>query len=164
MKEENFELKIKICTPTELSAEDNSLIQAAQEACNGSYSPYSGFSVGVALCLSDKRIVQGSNQENAAYPSGMCAERTALYQTGAIYPDRAVTAMAIAAKSKKGFTPYPCPPCGACRQVMLETEQRHGGEPIRLILYGTKECYIIEGGAKALLPLQFDKRQFDGQE
>lgn len=163
MKEMCFELKVLRCTPAELTEEDRALTDAAREACMGSYSPYSHFAVGAALRLSDGSIVKGSNQENAAYPSGMCAERVALYQAGALHPDKAVTAMAIAAQNGGMFLSHPCPPCGACRQVMLETELRNGGNPIRLILYGTEECYIVGDGAKGLLPLQFDKEQFAGQ-
>ncbi|MBR5804438.1 MAG: cytidine deaminase [Bacteroidaceae bacterium] len=157
MKEVSFEYKMQVCHEDELSVEDKQLIDAAREACKGSYSPYSGFSVGAALRLSDDEIIKGSNQENAAYPSGMCAERVALYQAGAIHPHKTIKSLAIAARTKDGFTSHPCPPCGACRQVMMESEMRNGGTPIRIILYGTQVCYIIEGGAKFLLPLQFEK-------
>lgn len=163
MKEVRFELKMQVCDESELSAADKQLAEAARQACDNSYSPYSGFSVGAALRLSDGGILTGSNQENAAYPSGMCAERVALFQAGAQSPQKAVKALAIAARTKEGFTTHPCPPCGSCRQVMLETEMRHGGAPIRLILYGTQECYIIEGGAKGLLPLQFEKKTMESQ-
>lgn len=157
MKEVFLELKIQECDEAELSTEDKLLVEAARQACDGSYSPYSEFSVGASLLLADGIVLTGNNQENAAYPCCMCAERVALFQAGALYPKKAVKALAIAARTKEGFTSHPCPPCGTCRQVMLETEMRHGGTPIRLILYGTQVCYIVEGGAKALLPIQFEK-------
>ena len=157
MKEVCLKLKIQECNETELSTEDSELVEVARKACNDSYSPYSGFAVGAAVLLSNGIVMMGNNQENAAYPSSMCAERVALFQAGSLFPQKAVKALAIAARTKDGFTPHPCPPCGTCRQVMMETEMRHGGDPIRLILYGTQKCYIVEGGAKALLPLQFEK-------
>ena len=157
MKEVCLKLKIQECNETELSTEDRELVEVARKACNDSYSPYSGFAVGAAVLLSNGIVMMGNNQENAAYPSSMCAERVALFQAGSLFPQKAVKALAIAARTKDGFTPHPCPPCGTCRQVMMETEMRHGGDPIRLILYGTHKCYIVEGGAKALLPLQFEK-------
>lgn len=156
MKTENISCTIIRCTYEELTQEDKQLADAAKVACNTSYSPYSHFQVGCALRLDNGIILTGSNQENAAYPSGMCAERTVLYHAGAAYPKSAVAAMAIAAYTADRFTTFPCPPCGACRQVMLETENRHNSRPIRIILYGTSECYIIENGAQALLPLQFN--------
>ena len=161
MKKETLTTTIIRCTYDELSPEDKQLANLAKEACKGSYNPYSHFRVGCALQLDNEVIVTGSNQENAAYPSGMCAERTALYYAGALYPQSAVTALAIAAQSIKGFTPTPCPPCGACRQVIQETEHRHSSSPIRIILYGTDECLIIPDGAKALLPLQFDETKME---
>ena len=138
----------------ELQTDDLMLVKAAQDATGGSWSPYSGFKVGAALLLDDGTIVTGSNQENAAYPSGLCAERTALFAAGHSYPGKAVTALAIAARNDKGFTAQPITPCGACRQVLAETEQR-GGRPIRYILYGTEGTMIIEGGTDTLLPFCF---------
>lgn len=138
----------------ELSDCDRKLVNAAKEATAGSWSPYSGFKVGAALLLDDGTVVTGSNQENAAYPSGLCAERTALFAAGHAHPGKAVTALAIAARNDKGFTARPITPCGACRQVLAETEQR-GGRPIRFILYGTDGTMLIEGGTDAILPFCF---------
>ena len=107
----------------ELESEDLKLVNAAKEATAGSWSPYSGFRVGAALRLDDGTVVTGSNQENAAYPSGLCAERTALFTAGHAHPGKAVTALAIAARNDKGYTAQPITPCGACRQVLAETEQ-----------------------------------------
>ena len=139
----------------ELPNKDRELIDAAKRAAEGSYAPYSKFCVGAALRLTDGTIVTGANQENVAYPSGICAERAALFYAGAAYPSRAVESLAIAACSECGkFTATPIAPCGACRQVMLETEQRYR-TPIRILLYGTDGVYVVEGGVEELLPLRF---------
>ena len=140
----------------ELSDKDRELIDAAKHATEGSYAPYSKFRVGAALRLADGTIVMGANQENVAYPSGLCAERTALFYAGAAYSDKALEALAIAARTEGGeFTATPISPCGACRQVMLETELRYR-IPMRILLYGTEGVYVVEGGVGELLPLRFD--------
>ena len=154
MKEFILNTVIKVCSYDELSPSDRSLIDEARKAAQKSYAPYSRFNVGAAVRLAGGDIVSGSNQENAAYPSGLCAERTALFWAGAQHPDKAVEAIAIAARTEAGEIEKPISPCGACRQVMLETEIRFS-RPMRIILYGTKECYIIEGGTKELMPLSF---------
>lgn len=155
MKELTIEAKIKVCAYDEFSAEDKQLVDAARAATANSYAVYSNFNVGAAARLDNGVIVKGSNQENAAYPSGLCAERTTLFWANSQYPENAVLAMAIAARTDKGELPMPIPPCGACRQVILETEKRFG-KAIKIILFGTKESYIIEDGIKALMPLSFD--------
>lgn len=155
MKELTIEAKIKVCAYDEFSAEDKQLVDAARAATANSYAVYSKFNVGAAVRLDNDVIVKGSNQENAAYPSGLCAERTALFWANSQYPENAVLAMAIAARTDKGELPMPIPPCGACRQVILETEKRFC-KAIKIILFGTKESYIIEDGIKALMPLSFD--------
>ena len=155
MKELTIEAKIKVCAYDEFSAEDKQLVDAARAATANSYAVYSNFNVGAAVLLDNGVIVKGSNQENAAYPSGLCAERTTLFWANSQYPENAVLAMAIAARTDKGELPMPIPPCGACRQVILETEKRFG-KAIKIILFGTKESYIIEDGIKALMPLYFD--------
>lgn len=155
MKELTIEAKIKVCAYDEFSAEDKQLVDAARAATANSYAVYSKFNVGAAVRLDNGVIVKGSNQENAAYPSGLCAERTTLFWANSQYPENAVLAMAIAARTDKGELPMPIPPCGACRQVILETEKRFG-KAIKIILFGTKESYIIEDGIKALMPLSFD--------
>ena len=157
MKELTLTCAIKLYDYDELSESDRQLVDAAKEATFTSYAPYSKFNVGAAARLSDGTIVTGSNQENAAYPSGLCAERTTLFYAGAHYPDKAVVALAVAARSESGYTATPIPPCGACRQVIIETEKRHKAAPIRTLLYGDKGTYVIEGGAGALLPIQFDE-------
>lgn len=155
MKELIIKTKIKVCAYDEFSAEDKQLVDAARAATANSYAVYSNFNVGAAVRLDNGVIVKGSNQENAAYPSGLCAERTTLFWANSQYPENAVLAMAIAARTDKGELPMPIPPCGACRQVILETEKRFG-KAIKIILFGTKESYIIEDGIKALMPLSFD--------
>ena len=138
----------------ELQPVDRMLVKAAREATQGSYSPYSGFSVGAALLLDDGTVVTGSNQENAAYPSGLCAERTALFSASHNHPANAVVALAIAARNKDGWTVEPVTPCGACRQVMAETESR-SGKPIRLILSARDRTMVIPEGTTAILPFCF---------
>ena len=154
MKQLTRTLSWSVCNLEELSEQDFKLVNAAKQATSGSWSPYSKFKVGAALLLDDGTIVTGSNQENAAYPSGLCAERTALFSAGHMYPGKAVTALAIAARNDNGYTAQPITPCGACRQVLAETEQR-GGRPIRYILYGTQGTMIIDGGTDAILPFCF---------
>lgn len=155
MREMELRTTIKVCTFEEFSLKDRELIDAAREAACRSYAPYSRFNVGAAVRLADGTVVTGNNQENAAYPSGLCAERTILFWANSRYPNSAVETLAIAARNDKGELIVPIPPCGACRQVILETEKRYA-TPIRIILFGTKECYLIEDGVKALLPLCFD--------
>lgn len=138
----------------ELTPADQSLIDAAKEATQRSYAPYSRFSVGAAALLANGVVVTGTNQENAAYPSGLCAERTTLFYANSQHPDEAVLTLAIAARTEKDFIDMPIPPCGACRQVILETEKRYK-QPIRILLYGKKCIYEIHSIAD-LLPLSFD--------
>ncbi len=131
------------------------LVDAAKEATNSSYSPYSKFKVGAALLLDNDEIIAGNNQENAAYPSGLCAERVTVFYANAKYPKNVVLAMAIAAANSQGFLPMPITPCGSCRQVLLETEERYN-QDIPVILYGTEKIFVIPN-IKALLPFFFDK-------
>ncbi|MCD7816016.1 MAG: cytidine deaminase [Bacteroides sp.] len=153
MKEINLNIHIRAYRYEELSEADRELMDAAVEATRRSYSPYSKFAVGAAVRLQSGTIVTGSNQENAAYPSGLCAERTTLFYANSRYPDEAVETLAIAARNGQGFLESPIPPCGACRQVMLETEQRFN-HPMRILLYSQHDIYEIRG-TKDLLPLSF---------
>ena len=155
MKDLLIKTTVKVCTADELSPSDREIVDAARAATANSYAVYSHFNVGAAVRLADGTIVCGTNQENAAYPSGLCAERTTLFWANSQYPALAVEAIAIAARTEQGELDRPIPPCGACRQVILETEKRFD-KAMRIILYGAKECYIIEDGIKALLPLSFD--------
>lgn len=153
MKEYTIQSTVRVYDWDELAAEDQKLVQAAKDATNGSYAPYSGFCVGAAARLGDGTIVIGNNQENVAFPSGLCAERTTLFAANAQYPDQLVLALAIAARNKDGFLSQPIPPCGGCRQVISGVEQRYN-QPIRILLYGTAGIHVVDG-IDALLPLQF---------
>lgn len=154
MNIKNIEIEItEYTTLEELSDEEQELIRQAIEATRRSYAPYSGFRVGAAVRLADGTIVTGTNQENAAYPSGLCAERTTLFYANSQHPDQAVVTMAIAACNSNGLTEIPVSPCGACRQVMLECETRYR-QPIRILLYGTRKIDCIKR-AGDLLPFSF---------
>lgn len=140
---------------TELTDKDKELITAAKMVAKDAYAPYSGFKVGAAVRLVNDKILTGSNQENAAYPSGLCAERVALFYCGANYPEIPVKDIAIVALGKSNIiTDKPVPPCGACRQVIVETAGRFK-QTIRLLLVG-KESVIEINNANDLLPLLFD--------
>ena len=155
MKTMQLQIPVKVFTYEELSEPDRELIDTAREATYRSYAPYSHFSVGAAARLADGTVVSGSNQENAASPSSICAERTTLYYANSRYPDKAVETIAIAARNQQGeFLETPISPCGACRQVMLETEKRFD-QPLRILLYGNKDIYELQG-VDSLLPLSFD--------
>ena len=145
---------IKVYTFDELNKAEQDLMTSAMEATTRSYAPYSKFSVGAAALLANGIVVTGTNQENAAYPSGLCAERTTLFYANSQYPDQPVLTLAIAARTEKDFIDLPIPPCGACRQVILETEKRYK-QPIRILLYGKKEIYEVKSIGD-LLPLSFD--------
>jgi len=154
MKERKIEIPLKVYAYEELSDADRQLVDKAKEMTYHSYAPYSHFSVGAAVLLANGETVCGSNQENAAYPSGLCAERTTLFFANSQYPDVAVTAIAIAARNESGaFVEQPVSPCGACRQVMLESQWR-GGKPLRILLYGSKCTYELNR-VEDLLPLCF---------
>lgn len=143
------------CSFEELSEGDRLLVTKAKEACRSSYAPYSNFHVGAAVLLDNGEVVTGSNQENAASPSGTCAERCTMFYANARFPESAPVAIAIAAINQAGeFTPSPITPCGACRQVLTETQHRYG-KPLRVILYGGKYSYCFDD-ISGLLPFQFD--------
>lgn len=154
MKDLTITSIIKVYTFDELNKAEQDLMTSAMEATTRSYAPYSKFSVGAAALLANGIVVTGTNQENAAYPSGLCAERTTLFYANSQYPDHPVLTLAIAARTEKDFIDLPIPPCGACRQVILETEKRYK-QPIRILLYGKKEIYEVKSICD-LLPLSFD--------
>ncbi len=137
----------------ELSAEEQELICSAIKATANSYANYSHFYVGAALRLANGKIVIGANQENAAFPSGLCAERTAVFAAQANNPNQPITMLAIAAKNDKGLLKHPITPCGACRQVILEVEDRYK-QPVEILLYGIQKIYRVNS-VKDLLPLSF---------
>ncbi len=144
----------------ELTEEIYELVIEARKISDKAYSPYSGFCVGAAVRLANGKIITGNNQENAAYPSGLCAERTALFYANANFPDVPVDAIAISAHNARGIVREPVKPCGSCRQVMLETEIRFNNR-IKIILDGQKSVYILEG-VDSLLPMSFKPAALKG--
>jgi cytidine deaminase len=156
MKEKNISFSYKEFDNTEeLNAYDRELIFAARESALNAYAPYSKFRVGAAVRLESGIIVRGTNIENAAFPSGICAERSALSNSISNLPDDKPNAMAIAAITEDGLCDDPVPPCGNCRQVIAEEELRTGNQ-IRMILSGKNKTIIITS-ISHLLPLQFNK-------
>lgn len=134
------------------------LMKEAFLAREKAYAPYSKFTVGAALLLDNGEVVIGSNQENASYPSGLCAERTAIYYKGAKYPDAKILRMAIVAGSKTHKTSSPIPPCGACRQAIAEYEVNQK-LPIEIYFMGEEGKVIKSNSLANLLPLVFDKSE-----
>ena len=159
MKDLTITAIIKVYQYDELNEADRALVTTAKEATARSYVPYSHFSVGAAALLGDGTVVSGTNQENAAYPSGLCAERVTLFFANANYPDIPVKMLALAAQTGGSYTDGQVAPCGACRQVILETENRFN-QPIRILMYGKDDIYIVDS-IKALLPLHFDKSSME---
>jgi cytidine deaminase len=138
-----------------LDETEQRMISKAKSASKKAYAPYSGFHVGAAVLLENGEIFCGSNQENAAFPSGICAERTALASAASVFPDVPVKTLVITAWTNGKFVGLPISPCGSCRQVILQTQRRYSKE-IRLILYAEEKIYILDNAAD-LLPLPFDK-------
>ena len=139
----------------ELDLLDMELITVARDTALNAYAPYSKFRVGAAIRLDNGIIVRGTNVENAAFPSGICAERSAISNSVSNYPEGTPVSLAIAAMTEDGLTDYPVPPCGNCRQVIAEEESRTG-KKIRIILSGKSKTIIMDG-IDNLLPLQFNK-------
>ena len=153
MENIKIEINMQFCQLDELSADDQELVQSAIGALANSYARYSHFNVGAALRLADGTIFIGANQENAAFPSGLCAERSAIFAAQSNRPDQAITTLAIAARNSNGLMENPISPCGGCRQVVLEIEDRYK-QPVRILLYGTRGIYCINS-IKDLMPLSF---------
>ncbi len=154
MKEFEIVIPVKAVTFDELDETDRKLVELARQATERSYAPYSHFRVGAAILLSNGEIVTGANQENVAYPSGTCAERTACYYAHATYPDATFKTIAIAARDTTGNEiTRPVAPCGACRQALLEYETL-AGENVKVILVGANDIYILPS-VSATLPLAF---------
>ncbi len=147
----------------DLGDEELVLIRKAEEAIEFAYAPYSLFSVGAAILLDNGVIVTGTNQENAAYPSGMCAERVALYSSASQYPGVGIRRLVVAAKRKgiNSFVPATC--CGACRQVMLEFEHRQK-IPFQVIMLFNEDQWISAPSAETLLPFSFSRSSFEKTE
>ena len=153
MKHLKIEINYDFVSESELSAEDQELVTRAKEATKNSYANYSHFYVGAALRLENGEIIIGANQENAAFPSGLCAERTAVFAAQAQHPEQPIKTLAIAAWNANGFLKEPISLCGPCRQVILEVEDRYK-QPVRILLYGTDGVYVIDS-VKDLLPFCF---------
>jgi cytidine deaminase len=151
-----YTLPYEMLTPAELPADEQALLVAALEACNLAHAPWSQFQVGCALQLENGETLTGNNQESPAFPSGLCAERTALFHAGAIGMGEKVRKIAVRAMSAKKEVDVPVTPCGACRQVMLDFENR-GGKPIVVLLQGhSGKVLKLQGVAATLLPFAFD--------
>ena len=155
MKKEFITTVYEFESDKEFSEEYQIIIQKAKEATQKAYAPYSKFNVGACVLLANGEIFTGNNQENAAYPSGLCAERVALFYANSNYPNVAVKAIAVCASNNNGFLASPVPPCGACRQVMLESEMRFES-PIEVLLIGKNSIQLIKDTGQ-LLPLNFEK-------
>lgn len=147
--------KIEVYSYNELSEKDKNLVEYAKKATETAYAPYSKFNVGAAVLLENDEIISGSNQENAAFPSGTCAERTTIYYAGARFPGVRFCKLAIAAFTDGDFIEEPISPCGACRQAILEYEKL-GGQPIEILLAGRNKVYKLQG-IRSLLPLSFEE-------
>lgn len=160
---QNMNKKITITTEfsvfenlEELPIDIQNLMEQAIDVRKKAYAPYSKFKVGTALYLDNGKVVLGSNQENAAYPSGLCAERVAVFQAGSIYPQAKILKMAITAASETNQTTSPIPPCGACRQSIAEYEIRQE-TPIEIYFMGETGPIYRSDSLKNLLPFMFDK-------
>ena len=159
MKIRNINIQIEEHeTAASLQKPEADLLHHAQEAIEGSYAPYSEFRVGAAVLLENGEVIKGSNQENAAYPSGLCAERVAIFHAKSKYPDLKVKSIAITAASDNFITKSPITPCGACRQVIAETESRQKGK-IRIIMKGQEGIVQAVNGIENLLPFMFEEEQ-----
>ncbi len=152
MTEKEIRCLVRAYAPGELPADLQPLVEKAKEMTRTSYAPYSHFHVGAAILLETGEIVGGSNQENAAFPATMCAERCAAFWAGANRPGVAFRKIAIAAATSEGFQKEPISPCGTCRQALLEYEKRFG--KIEVVLYGEARTYVV-ASVSDLMPLSF---------
>lgn len=160
MEQKKIVINYKAVKDADLSPDDRALVEKAKQMTYRSYAPYSNFHVGAAIRMANGEIASGCNQENAAYPSGLCAERTACFHASADYPGMAMKKIAIAARNTAGyddsslapFQAQPISPCGACRQALLEYEHLFGD--IEVILYGAEAIYVFPS-IKSLLPFSF---------
>jgi len=154
MKEKKIEIFFTSATLSELSNNEQELIVKAKKAFSNAYAPYSGFLVGASVLLENGEIINGSNQENVAYPSGLCAERVALFYAGAKYPEVAIKTIAVSAKSKTFKIDDLISPCGACRQVIAEYQQKQG-KNIKILLHTSNDKVLIAESIEDLLPIMF---------
>lgn len=153
MKNLKFEIDFEELALDELPCEQQELVQTAINATDNANAKYSNFQVGAAIRLGNGIIIKGANQENAVFPLTLCAERTAIFNAQANYPEQPITQIAIAARNANGLLAEPVTPCGSCRQVMLEMEDRYQ-QPMTVLLYGKSRVYRLKS-VKDLLPLCF---------
>lgn len=156
MKKISITTTFSVLSKDELTIEERNLLFQAHEARSRAYAPYSNFTVGAAILLDNGVIIQGSNQENAAYPSGLCAERVAIYYAGATYPNAKIIKLFITASPKDRDLEEPIPPCGSCRQAIAEYEFKQD-LPIVIFFMGAKGDIYKSDSLKNILPLVFDK-------
>ena len=155
MKQRKFEFSFEVYDSIdELNADDRQLLIEARNVTNKAYAPYSKFQVGAAAKLSNNKIVTGTNQENASYPVGICAERVLLSAISTLYPETPIETIAVSYQSGKIKSDHPISPCGMCRQALQEYQGRTN-KPIRLILAGMEGNVYVIGSASELLPLAF---------
>ena len=154
MQEKKIELSFTLAHLSELSAEEQQLVSNAKSALKTAYAPYSGFSVGASVLLENGEVINGSNQENVAYPSGLCAERVALFYAGAKYPNIKINTIAVSVLSKNFEVTDVISPCGACRQVMAEYEDKQD-KAIKVILHSPTDEVLIANTVEDLLPFMF---------
>ena len=154
MQEKKIQLSFISAHISELSENEQQLVENAKSALKTAYAPYSGFLVGASVLLENGEIINGSNQENVAYPSGLCAERVALFYAGAKHPDVKVKTIAVSVLSKNFEVTDVISPCGACRQVMAEYEEKQE-EAIKVILHSPNDDVLIANRVEDLLPFMF---------
>jgi cytidine deaminase len=154
MQEKKIELSFITAHISDLSEQEQQLVSNAKSAFKTAYAPYSGFLVGASVLLENGEIINGSNQENVAYPSGLCAERVALFYAGARYPDIKVKTIAVSVLSKNFEVNDVISPCGACRQVMAEYEDKQE-QSIKVILHSPTDEVLIANTVEDLLPFMF---------
>ena len=154
MQEKKITLNFISSHLSELAIKDQELIANAKEAFVTAYAPYSGFLVGASILLENGEIINGSNQENVAYPSGLCAERVAMFYVGSKFPDIKIETIAVSVLSKSFEVTDVISPCGACRQVMAEYEDKQG-QSIKVILHSPNDHVLIANQVQDLLPFMF---------
>ena len=159
MKQSNTFIYETFSSLNELEENDRMLVEKAMESSKRAYAPYSGFHVGACLRLEDGSMVCGNNQENASYPQGLCAERVALFSASANHPDQTITALALTSKDSASLLS----PCGACRQVLLEYEQKQG-QPIRVLMASASGKVLVVQSAQNLLPFCFSKENLNTEQ
>jgi len=158
MKKRDISVSVDIYeSMEEMPEECRNLVSEATTAAKSAYAPYSGFSVGAAVLLENGEVITGSNQENAAYPSGLCAERVAVFYAKAKYPDVAIKQLAVIALKGDDVVDPPAAPCGACRQVLIEYEEQQES-PLQVLLAGNHQAIKIASSAD-LLPLSFGSKE-----